>query len=77
MHRYGAEAGQAPLRELIASKMYPGGQVKASEVFVSDGSKCDISRLQILFGKGISVAVQVLLFFAIAPPTWVCALVVP
>ena len=29
--RYGAEAGQGPLRELIASKMYPGGQVKASE----------------------------------------------
>lgn len=56
---YGAEAGQAPLRELIATKMYPGGQVKASEVFVSDGSKCDIGRLQMMFGKGISVAVQV------------------
>ena len=39
--------------------MYPGGQVKASEVFVSDGSKCDIGRLQLMFGKGISVAVQV------------------
>jgi LL-diaminopimelate aminotransferase len=39
--------------------MYPGGQVKASEVFVSDGSKCDIGRLQMMFGKGISVAVQV------------------
>jgi hypothetical protein len=48
-----------PLRELIASKMYPGGQVKASEVFVSDGSKCDIGRLQVMFGKGITAAVQV------------------
>jgi hypothetical protein len=59
--RYGAEAGQPKLRELIASKMYPGGQVKSSEVFVSDGSKCDIGRLQLMFARGLSVAAQVLL----------------
>lgn len=57
--RYGAEAGVAELRELIASKMYPGGQVKATEIFVSDGSKCDIGRLQMMFGKGVTVSAQV------------------
>jgi aspartate/methionine/tyrosine aminotransferase len=32
--------------------------VKADEVFVSDGSKCDIGRLQIVFGQNATVAVQ-------------------
>lgn len=57
--RYGDSLGDPELRELIAQKMYPGGQVKSSEVFVSDGSKCDIGRLQMMFGKGVSVAAQV------------------
>lgn len=57
--RYGAEAGLGELRELIATKLYPGGQVKASEIFVSDGSKCDIGRLQMMFGNGITVSAQV------------------
>ncbi|KIZ04565.1 hypothetical protein MNEG_3401 [Monoraphidium neglectum] len=42
---YGAEQGQGALREAIASTFYPG-LVAADEVFVSDGSKCDISRIQ-------------------------------
>lgn len=42
--------------------------MKSSEVFVSDGSKCDIGRLQLMFGKGISVAVQV----TTTPPTIKC-----
>jgi hypothetical protein len=30
----------------------------ADEVFVSDGSKCDISRIQLMFGANVSIAVQ-------------------
>ena len=37
---YGAEQGQAALREKISKNLYDG-KVDASEVFVSDGSKCD------------------------------------
>lgn len=55
---YGAEAGQGPLREAIANTFYKGTSVQADEVFVSDGSKCDISRLQAMFGPTIKVAVQ-------------------
>lgn len=44
--RYGAEQGQGALREAVASTFYPG-MVNADEVFVSDGSKCDIARLQV------------------------------
>jgi hypothetical protein len=43
---YGAEQGQGPLREALAKTFYPG-LVNADEVFVSDGSKCDIARLQV------------------------------
>ncbi|KAK6121019.1 hypothetical protein DH2020_045238 [Rehmannia glutinosa] len=31
---------------------------KDTEVFVSDGAQCDISRLQLLFGSNMSIAVQ-------------------
>jgi LL-diaminopimelate aminotransferase len=47
--RYGAEQGQGPLREAIAKVFYPGLR-SADEVFVSDGSKCDIARLQVRTG---------------------------
>ncbi|KAH8065516.1 transferase [Aureococcus anophagefferens] len=53
---YGA-AGQGDLREKIAASCY-GDRVKASEVFVSDGAKCDISRLQLMFGSDVVSAVQ-------------------
>ena len=46
-----------PLREKIASALYDG-KVDATEVFVSDGSKCDIGRLQMMFGSGVTSAVQ-------------------
>merc|ERR1719454_640425 len=36
---YGAEQGQAALREKIAKNLYDGS-IEPSEVFVSDGSKC-------------------------------------
>jgi LL-diaminopimelate aminotransferase len=54
---YGDETGITELREKIASVLY-GGLVKASEVYISDGAKCDIGRLQYLFGPGVPVAVQ-------------------
>lgn len=50
-------AGMPKLRERIAEVMY-NGKIKASEVYVSDGAKCDLGRLQTMFGKGVNVAVQ-------------------
>jgi len=71
---YGAEQGQGALREALAAAFYPAraargprarrsraaaqGLVKASELFVSDGSKCDITRLQLLLGPGRRIALQ-------------------
>eukprot|EP00898_Chlorokybus_atmophyticus_P008424 jgi/Chlat1/8583/Chrsp82S07959 len=54
---YGAEQGRNDLREALAKKFYPG-MVQAHEVFVSDGAKCDIARLQLLFGPNVSMAAQ-------------------
>ncbi|MFP3043142.1 LL-diaminopimelate aminotransferase [Treponema primitia] len=54
---YGDEQGLTGLREKIAEVIYQG-KVKSEEVFISDGAKCDIGRLQLLFGAGIPVAVQ-------------------
>lgn len=54
---YGAEQGMQALREKIASKLY-NGIIDPSEVFVSDGAKPDIMRLQQMFGPGAKSAVQ-------------------
>ncbi|KAL7544713.1 hypothetical protein ACHAWF_008080, partial [Thalassiosira exigua] len=54
---YGAEQGMGDLRAKIAEKLY-GGSIKDSEVFVSDGAKCDIMRVQQVFGPGVVTAVQ-------------------
>jgi LL-diaminopimelate aminotransferase len=54
---YGAEQGQQLLREKIASKLY-NNLIKPDEVFVSDGAKCDIMRLQQMFGSQVVSAVQ-------------------
>jgi LL-diaminopimelate aminotransferase len=54
---YGPEQGIKDLREKIAAKLY-NNLVAADEVFVSDGAKCDISRLQLMFGANIVSAVQ-------------------
>lgn len=54
---YGAEAGTKDLREKIASKLYKD-LIKPEEVFVTDGAKCDIARLQLMFGAGVTSAVQ-------------------
>jgi LL-diaminopimelate aminotransferase len=54
---YGAEQGMQALREKIALTLYKG-IISPDEVFVSDGAKCDIMRLQQMFGSGVISAVQ-------------------
>jgi len=54
---YGAEQGMAPLREQISKVLY-NGAISPDEVFVSDGAKCDIQRLQNMFGSKVLSAVQ-------------------
>ena len=54
---YGDEQGLTKLREKIAQVFYPG-LVSGDEVFISDGAKCDIARIQTLFGANVKVAVQ-------------------
>jgi len=54
---YGAEQGQGLLREKIASVLY-NGIISPDEVFVSDGAKCDIMRVQQMFGNEVVSAVQ-------------------
>ncbi len=58
---YGPEQGIPPLREAIAKMLYDhqGGYcVKGCDIFVSDGAKCDIGRLQLLFGSKVSAIIQ-------------------
>lgn len=54
---YGPDQGHESLRAKIASHFYKG-KIDTDEVFISDGSKCDIGRLQLLFGGGVKLAVQ-------------------
>ncbi len=54
---YGPEQGERPLREQIASVFYKG-KIDPEEIFISDGAKCDLSRLLLLFGPGRTVACQ-------------------
>nr|TKS05084.1 hypothetical protein D5086_0000131810 [Populus alba] len=44
---YGPEQGEKPLRTAIASTFYAGLGIEEDDIFVSDGAKCDISRLQV------------------------------
>ncbi|KAL0375976.1 UNVERIFIED_CONTAM: Aminotransferase ALD1, chloroplastic [Sesamum calycinum] len=55
---YGAEQGSTELRKAIAETFYKDMGIQGKEVFVSDGAQCDISRLQLLFGSNMSIAVQ-------------------
>ncbi len=63
---YGDEQGLTALRERIAAVLYNdrlGGAIRQQpvlpgEVFVSDGAKTDIGRLQLLFGAATPVSVQ-------------------
>lgn len=55
---YGAEQGEKKVRAAIASSFYGNLGIEEGDIFVSDGAKCDISRLQMLFGSDVSIAVQ-------------------
>ena len=52
-----SDEGLLSLREGI-SRVFYRGEFAAGEVFISDGAKCDIGRLKLLFGAGIKAAVQ-------------------
>ena len=54
---YGAEQGTKELREKISEKLY-NSLVAPDEVFVTDGAKCDIARLMMMFGGKVVSAVQ-------------------
>nr|CAB3496186.1 unnamed protein product [Digitaria exilis] len=55
---YGAEQGEKKVRAAIAATYYADLGIEDSDIFVSDGAKCDISRLQALFGSNVTIAVQ-------------------
>ena len=56
---YGPEQGYAWLREKIAAHDFQarGCDVSASEIFISDGSKCDTGNILDIFGKDNKIAV--------------------
>lgn len=53
---YGKEQGLLELREKICQAFYP--HLTPDEIFISDGAKSEIGRLQTLFGGGIRVGLQ-------------------
>jgi len=56
---YGPEQGYAWLREKIASQDFQarGAAIDASEIFISDGSKCDTGNILEIFGHDNIIAV--------------------
>lgn len=56
---YGPEQGYAWLREAIATHDFQsrGCEIDASEIFVSDGSKCDCGNILDIFGNDNTIAV--------------------
>lgn len=56
---YGPEQGYAWLREKIADRDFQkrGCDIDASEIFISDGSKCDTGNILDIFGKDNKIAV--------------------
>lgn len=56
---YGPEQGYAFLREAIAQHDFKahGAHVEADEVFVSDGSKCDVANIQEIFAADTHLAI--------------------
>jgi LL-diaminopimelate aminotransferase len=51
------DEGLPELREAV-SRVYYKNMFTIDEIFISDGAKCDIGRLQMLFGPGAKAAVQ-------------------
>ncbi|MEO0685435.1 MAG: LL-diaminopimelate aminotransferase, partial [Cyanobacteria bacterium J06649_11] len=56
---YGPEQGYGWLREKIAHHDFQarGCEIDASEIFISDGSKCDTGNILEIFGKNNTIAV--------------------
>lgn len=56
---YGPEQGYAWLREKIATQDFQGRgcDIDASEIFISDGSKCDSGNILDIFGNNNTIAV--------------------
>ncbi|MDP4207359.1 MAG: LL-diaminopimelate aminotransferase [Bacteroidota bacterium] len=56
---YGPEQGYDFLREAIAVNDYQarGVDIKADDIFVSDGSKCDTGNIQEIFGQNNKIAI--------------------
>ena len=56
---YGPEQGYAWLREKIATQDFQGRgcDIDASEIFISDGSKCDSGNIPDIFGNNNTIAV--------------------
>jgi LL-diaminopimelate aminotransferase len=54
---YGPDAGIKELRHAISQKIY-NNHVSPDDIFISDGAKCDIGRLQLLFGPDATIALQ-------------------
>jgi LL-diaminopimelate aminotransferase len=55
------DEGLPELRKKISEVFYKrahAGEFSIDEIFISDGAKCDIGRLQLLFGRSAKVAVQ-------------------
>ena len=57
---YGPEQGYTFLREVIAENEYNnrGIDIKADDIFISDGSKCDTGNILEIFGLDNKIAVQ-------------------
>jgi len=53
---YGKEQGHLKLRESICERLYPN--LSADEIFITDGAKSDLGRLQNLFGKTPKIGIQ-------------------
>ena len=58
-HGYGPEQGYGWLSQVIIDKAYKplGVDLKTSEVFISDGSKCDCANILDIFDLGNKVAI--------------------
>jgi len=58
-HGYGPEQGYEWLNQIIIEKSYQplGVELKTSEVFISDGSKCDSANILDIFSLGNKVAI--------------------
>ena len=56
---YGPEQGYAFLREAIAQHDYQalGAKIEPDEIFVSDGSKCDVANIQEIFAADTRLAI--------------------